>query len=1358
MGDAALTPFVPDMVVRRSGNDTGRPGPDVWPLAGVVLTIDITGFTELTERLARRGPGGAETLADVLNDAFGDVIDQILGHGGDIVAFAGDAIQAVWPADDPELSVGVRRAAAAALDAQRALTSRRAMEGVTVQARAGIDVGAMWGNVIGGHGDEWRWVVLGPPLEGAGTAAGRAEPQQVVLTTAAASAGDLVGDPTDESGSHLVIADVVPRPEAGDSPAAVAGSEVGPSAGIDDLALLLPQEVVATVRAGHAGWLAEFRHLTAMFVGVHDFDGRRLGAPATLQTAFLAVQKVVEHYGGSLNQILDDDKATLIVAGWGLPGRTHEDDAARGALAGHAIATALAELGLQASIGLATGRCFAGVLGSPSRGSYTMFGDVMNLAARLMQSSRAEVRCDAATSRQVDQRVAVTPLGLLELKGKSTAVEAFRVDGPQVPEPPPGGAPTGIGRTAESDLLAERVGRLSSTRAGGVVVIEGEPGIGKSELISRLTQSSAAVRWHLGEADAIERSTGYYVWRRPLLGLLGVDGDERSAVEAAVRAALSDAPDLLAAAPLLNAILPIELPATGRSSGLEADVRADALRSLVVYLVSGAAREQPRALVLEDAHWMDSSSWALALEVARRVPGVLLVVSTRPMADEAPVELSRLLAEPGAIRLPLGPLGPADAEALLCQGLGVDAVPPGLAAFIEERAEGNPFFSGQLALALRDAGHLLIEGDRCRLAPDVELGALDLPDTVWGVVAGRVDGLSRSEQLTLKVASVVGRLFRYRVLADIHPVDDERDHLAAHLEHATSLDLTRVESPDPDLAYLFTHVITQEVAYGLLVFAQRRPLHRAVAEWYEANVDDRAPLIPLLAHHWGRAGVPDKALHYLGRAGEVALSNYANVEALGFLTDALALDDAEGRPTPAPVRADWERWSGIALTKAGRYRDALAHFEAALELLGVANPRGGAQRSLSIARHAGLQAWRRLRQQRLPVSERNRLLAISECHRYLCEVSYWQNDLPRWAHGTFASLNHAEPAGDSREAVVAFASVGFLLGVGRLHRVARGYFDTTAEVGDRVGSPDASGYAAELEAVYGLFAADWTAARKAAERGARIFGEVGDRMRWHTCFSLVGYADLHQGRFDEARPCWAEGLAALGPDGHPQGRLWSLAALLATDLAQGRPDPAVVDELTSMLDAEVHHSDEIFVRGLLASAHDRAGSRPAALREAQAILPMLETFPPPSWHAMLGIAGAAQVLIDDWERAGAADRAARDRAHRAIRGLRRFSRFSRAARPRIATLEGRAHWIAGHEGKARRAWRRATVAAAELDMPIEASLAAIELAASHRAGSIAREEIAGGAVSRLDSLGAAYDAARALALIGDRVSGASEGD
>ena len=433
--------------------------------------------------------------------------------------------------------------------------------------------------------------------------------------------------------------------------------------------------------------------------------------------------------------------------------------------------------------------------------------------------------------------------------------------------------------------------------------------------------------------------------------------------------------------------------------------------------------------------------------------------------------------------------------------------------------------------------------------------------------------------------------------------------------------------------------------------------------------------------------------------------------------------------------------------KSTRYPEALEHFEACLALLGAPNPRSRIRRVLSIQRHLLVQAWHRIHVRRIAPAERDRVLAISECHRYLSEVSYWRNDLLRLVHAQLASLNYAEPAGDSKEGVVALATVAFLFGLVQLHRIARAYRRLTDAASERVGNPDAAGYAAELEGVYHLVVAEWDATREVARGGIEIFNEVGDRMRWHTCHSHVGYADLHQGRFDPAGANAREALVALGPEGPLQSRLWSLSAALAADLAQDRLDEAVADEMERLLGPAVHHFDAILVRGLIAKARARAGRSAAALEHARAIPPMVDGFPPPSFHTMLGIEAAIEVLLEHWA-ATPGDAAARRDARHAIGGFRLFARFNHAARPRLATFNGIVHRIEGNLPAARRSWEKAQASARRLSMPYELGLADIELAASHPPGSVEREAAVREALASLEPNGAHYDAARARALLG----------
>ena len=249
---------------------------------------------------------------------------------------------------------------------------------------------------------------------------------------------------------------------------------------------------------------------------------------------------------------------------------------------------------------------------------------------------------------------------------------------------------------------------------------------------------------------------------------------------------------------------------------------------------------------------------------------------------------ARLLRAPATRRVRLGPLPPDDAEALVCQSLGVAAVPSAVASLVWQKAEGNPLFVQELAFALRDAGLVEVVDGACRLSPGVDVGSLVLPDTVQGVITSRLDRLPPAQQLTLKVASTIGRVFAFRILRDVHPVRDSAARLADDLTALERASLTVLDEPEPELTYLFKHIITQEVAYNLMLFGQRRDLHRAVAGWYERTYAAAlAPYYGLLAHHWSKAGDGARTLDYLSLAGAQALRTGAYREAIGFFGDAL---------------------------------------------------------------------------------------------------------------------------------------------------------------------------------------------------------------------------------------------------------------------------------------------------------------------------------------------------------------------------------------------------------------------------------------------------------------------------------------
>lgn len=821
-----------------------------WPAA--VLVVDITGFTPLTARLAREGEAGAEILSRLLNDYFQRLLARVDAHGGEALKFAGDALCAWWPAADAGqgLDDAARRAAACAADLRDTLADFDADEGARLSLRVGVAAGEVVAAHLSAPG-RWHVVVGGGPVAEAARAQARAQRGDLALAPEVAQRLGPTPAPLSRLAGPL------------DAPA-------GPG-----LERLLPDPIRARLDAGQGQWLAELRRVTVLFVQALGLSHERAGWPARVQALQARADVIVRRYEGWLKEVVTDDHGVGLVVVFGLPPFSHEDDAARGVRAALELRDAIAALepGLEAAIGVTTGRCFCGIVGSDVRREYAVVGDAMNVAARLQERAArapagedARLLCDASTRRHAGDALAFDELVPLRLKGKDEPVPVWR---PRRPEGIEGvatfavAAPGAIiGREAERQALRAAVARAASRGTPGAWCLVGEAGIGKSRLVAAFCQDAAAsgVDVLSGGGDAIEAATPYFSWRPILAALIGLGpADTPASRRAAVERWLG--PGAAPRAPLLGALFALEGGDTPVTAGLTGAARAQAVQDLLASGLARAANERPLAVVLENAHWIDEPSLALAREAARRATRLLLLVTSRPSA--AP-------EWPGLSSLVLGPLPEDQALALAGRRLGAATLSPEVGALVRTRAAGHPFFAEQLASALRESGVVVVDAQGTgRFAAGVDPAALALPDTVQGVVTARIDRLPPREQLTLKVASVIGAAFAVALLRGVHPVEADRTDVDGLLDALCRAALTVPLSASAEPSFAFNHVITHEVAYGLMLFAHRRQLHLAVAQWYEqAFTDQRPELLGQLAHHWARAGETTKAVAWLERSAQ----------------------------------------------------------------------------------------------------------------------------------------------------------------------------------------------------------------------------------------------------------------------------------------------------------------------------------------------------------------------------------------------------------------------------------------------------------------------------------------------------------
>ncbi len=862
---------------------------------GTALFSDLSGFTPLMEHLSNTlGPQrGAEELTCLLNALFTPMIEEVHRHGGNIIAFGGDALTCWFPDCSPVPGAG--RSAACALAMQRHVAAFRSAETPAGPVRFSMKVGLATGSVrrllAGRPPYGLHDVLAGATMDRMAEAQHRAGTGQTVVDAATAAALEGARLQSLEDGFARLL----------DVPLLQAPASIPPAPPLPPRLVRpwLAEPLYRRLRAGRGALTGELRLVTSVFVQFSGLDyDHDPQAGEKLQVYVSLAQEHLAPYDGYLALVSCGDKGSLLYILLGAP-TAHEDDPARAvgfALAFQKAVQALPFITAQ-RIGISLGRAYAGILGSAERCTYSVLGDEVNVSARLMQAAaEGQVLVTRRVQKAAGGRYAFRSLGSLALKGKAEPIPIFAPlaaegDWMAVEEGPL------VGREAEQRSIAAVMDRVDAGQ-GQVLFLLGEAGVGKSALVRHILHQTRARGWNtqLSACLSYGQSTPYLPWRALVEEMArlspGEDAPTRRARLEQVVAALPDPPRQRgywpARLPLLGAVLGLEIPDTPLTRSLEGELRRDNTFQLLEALVRSLAAVRPAVVVLEDAHWADELSLLLAAQIGRGLADLplLLVIVQRPPVAALPAALRALQALPHQVTLTLTALEQASALELARQRLYAASLPPELERLLQEKAQGNPFFIEELVRALLEAGCLRRERDA--VTPAGDWSALQLPDNIEGLVQARLDRLPEEDRLTIKVASVIGRAFERPLLREVHPTRLPEPALARQLEGLSRAEFVFLEEADPHWRYAFQHAILHEVTYGTLLFAQRRTLHGEIGAALERrHAADLPRVLDLLAYHYARSAERGKAIHYLQRAAEKARREYANEVALGYYSQAL---------------------------------------------------------------------------------------------------------------------------------------------------------------------------------------------------------------------------------------------------------------------------------------------------------------------------------------------------------------------------------------------------------------------------------------------------------------------------------------
>jgi predicted ATPase/class 3 adenylate cyclase len=707
----------------------------------------------------------------------------------------------------------------------------------------------------------------------------------------------------------------------------------------------------------------EYRPVTVFFANFYGIDeiieelgeARSAEITAILNAHFTTMRQIIAKYGGVVNKVDTYAKGHRIMTLFGAP-RAHIDDperAVRAALEMQEAMGAFAELSttrgsfwLKQRIGVNTGLVFAGNVGSLAHQEYSVMGDGVNLAARLMAvATDGQVIISQSTARQSGDGFLLHEQDPVRVKGKSLPVHNHEVLGLQerrVRERRPL-----IGRDEEW----ERIHALSELGLAGdsqVVTIAGDAGLGKSRLVDEVTahwseeHNALSIRTN---CPSFGRHTPYLPWLdllRALLGFNPADSDQVK-LEKIEALLLEIDPTWREWAVLMGRLLGLDVEETSVVHALDAQTRQRMIFRITTSLVDHIATEQPLLLAIDDLQWADDTSIELVNQTARLIGDrpFLFILAYRP--DEPLAAILELDEPSHHTNMRLQELSDKASLQLLDTLLPTTPqMPDQLKRLILNNAQGNPLFIEEVAHSLIE-NYLALDEETGTYHARTDLEQIEVPDSVNRVIMSRIDRLDESSRNLLKVASVIGKQFEHWLLDAIYPYRRAAGELRERLDELSQREI--LDGPHPDLLYLFRHIMTREVAYESMLYADRRQMHRRIGESIERQQAGRlGEYWEVLADHFGLAEEWEKALDYRLQAGHKAQSIYANEEAIHHFQQALkAAEHVPG--TEERQLAAHEGLSDVFDTL-GSYDEALTHVYRAQDLVMLIgySPEGTARR------------------------------------------------------------------------------------------------------------------------------------------------------------------------------------------------------------------------------------------------------------------------------------------------------------------------------------------------------------------------------------------------------------------------------
>ncbi len=1057
-----------------------------------------------------------------------------------------------------------------------------------------------------------------------------------------------------------------------------------------------------------------------------------------MNEAFGYLTEPIDLYGGTVARLMGD----AILAFFGAP-VAHEDDPYRAVRASLAILENIQpyqeklkrERGLDfmVRVGINTGLVVTGRIGSKRYDEYTALGDAVNLAARMEQTAEpGTIQITEKTYKLVGSYFRCRPLGAISVKGKSEPVQAYRVLG-RVAQPDRAQALSEhrvrsplVGRELEFSTARDSVRHVLAGQ-GSILFVIGEAGVGKSRLLAELHQASVKepLNWLEGRTLSYGQSISYWPFQEILWAFAGIKEDDREAeavqkLEREIRQLFGE--ETTEILPFLASLISLEVEGeyAERIRYLDGEATGHQIYLATRRFFERLALSRPTVIMFEDLHWADESS-ALLLEhllpLVERFP-LLFIISSRPYRQSPLTRLQEVaLRDHPALYLGLNltPLSQPESTQLAQNLMDIDQLPADVQTMIVNKASGNPFFLEEIIRSLISTGDVVYNIEDGRWQAATKLETIYIPDTVQGVIMARVDRLDDDVRRILQTAAVVGRSFFYRVLEAVGQMDAALDRNLAELEQ---VELIRKKQVVPELVYIFKHALAQETTYQSILLRKRRELHAQVGQAIEKLFSERLEeFYGVLAYHYARAEMWEKAQEYLFKAGDKAGQIAADAEALDHYQQALeAYSRVFGDRWDPVQRAVLARKMGEAYFRRGEHELALDQFGQALKLLGRPPiPAAGRATYRVIAGELLRQISHRLLPRLFvkPPSEEVSLAVKEEAriHNLLGWVFLF-SERERFFWASLRRLNFAEQSGYLAGAASGGAAFAVVCDLIPLLQIAEGYHRRAVALAEQSGDLNALGIAHQAQGFYDLNLGEFESSIAHVRRSEKVFRQNGDLHGLGNAIDLLAWNNIHQGYLNESFG-YIEELISTGQDGaDPQLECWGFISRGLAQLQLGQLDAAVTDlragiRLANMLP---DYYWKILAQAFLGQCYARQGKWDQAIEsldEGEKV------------HADRGIAGPAlyflrigqaeAYLMAAEERAENEREAQLKKAGRACKTALKLSKSYRLYTAEAQRMSGIYHWILGKPDVARESWQRSLALAKELGLHYELGVTHLEM-------------------------------------------------